>query len=151
MSIVQGSARAGPPRAKTPTITAADENLCNGPSRFGSRILPRRLALRCCSSATARGNPPRCPHPGPQGITRTPKPRIYAAPAGQFPGREMVLCCARQPEGKDEMGEQSSEAQPVGTDAGASPAADTKLPRPSGDWAKWLTAAAMLLFVAGGY
>src|ERR1700674_5259763 len=60
-SIAKASARAGPPRAKTPAIAVAGKNLCNGSSRFGRPILPGRFALRCYTSATATENPARYP------------------------------------------------------------------------------------------
>src|ERR1700674_1533367 len=58
-SIAKASARAGPPRTKTPATAVAGKNLCNGSSRFGRPILPGRVALRCYTSATARRNPAR--------------------------------------------------------------------------------------------
>jgi hypothetical protein len=49
------------------------------------------------------------------------------------------------------MDEQSPSPQVPEAEGGALPAPDIRRPWISGDWAKWLIAAAMLLVVAGGY
>jgi hypothetical protein len=48
------------------------------------------------------------------------------------------------------MDEQSPSPQVPEAEGGALPAPDIRRPWISGDWAKWLIAAAMLLVVAGG-
>src|SRR5947209_19288825 len=49
------------------------------------------------------------------------------------------------------MGEQSPSLQVPEAEEDALPAPDIGRPWPSGDWAKWLTAAVLLFVVAGGY